>query len=125
MRREFSTKVRMAAWDRCGGRCEECTAKLFPGKFQYDHIVPDALGGEPTLENCKVLCSNCHGAKTARRDVPMVAKSNRVKARHIGAKTRSGRGFAGNRNGKFKKRMDGTVERRALSNHPLIPETGV
>lgn len=83
-RHEFHRSVMLEAWKRCGGRCEKCTAKLMPGRYQYDHIVPDALGGEPTLDNCQVLCSACHGEKTAKRDVPAVAKSNRVRAKHLG-----------------------------------------
>lgn len=83
-RREFPKIVTLKAWERSGGHCEKCTAKLMPGRFQYDHIVPDALGGEPTLDNCQVLCSACHGEKTAGRDVPAVAKSNRVRAKFLG-----------------------------------------
>lgn len=93
MRSEFPAKVKSAAYDRCGGRCECCGTKLRPGKFAYDHIVPDALDGEPTLENCQVLCDNCHGAKTGGRDVPQIAKGKRQRAFHIGAKAKSSRGF--------------------------------
>ena len=84
MRREFSTKVKQAAWDRCGGRCEQCTAKLFPGKFAYDHILPDGLGGEPTLANCQVLCDACHGGKTHGADRPRMAKADRSRKRFLG-----------------------------------------
>jgi 5-methylcytosine-specific restriction protein A len=55
-RREFPPKVRLAAFQRANGHCEDCRARLAPGRFAYDHIVPDALGGEPTLDNCMVLC---------------------------------------------------------------------
>lgn len=90
-RREFPRKVMSDAWDRCGGKCERCSTKLFPGKYQYDHILPDALGGEPTLENCAVLCTNCHGEKTAKSDVPTIRKSDRVRDKHRGAVRRSPR----------------------------------
>ena len=86
MRREFTAKVKVAAYERAGGGCEECGMPLRVGKFHYDHILPDALGGEPTLANCAVLCSGCHGAKTARQDVPTIAKVKRVRAKHLGAK---------------------------------------
>lgn len=51
-RREFSKRVMRDAFLRAGGRCEGdgCGARLTPGKFAYDHIIPDALGGEPTPE---------------------------------------------------------------------------
>lgn len=89
MRREFPAKVRAAAFDRSGGQCEQCTAPIRYGA-QYDHIVPDALGGEPTLENCRVLCKTCHGIKTASEDVPRIAKAARVRGNHINARTKRG-----------------------------------
>lgn len=86
MRREFSAKVKADAFTRAAGRCEGCTARLFVGKFAYDHVIPDAMGGEPTLENCKVLCLACHGEKTAGVDVPAIAKVKRIRQRHLGIK---------------------------------------
>lgn len=85
-RSEFKQSVRAAAWDRCGGRCEGCTAKLYPGKFQYDHDRADGLGGEPTLENCKVLCTACHSEKTHNHDRPIMQKADNIKKKHFGIK---------------------------------------
>lgn len=90
MRREFSAKVLVAAFERAKDHCEGCGAFLFAGKFAYDHVIPDALGGEPTLSNCQVLCVACHGAKTAGADVPRIAKARRQHIKHIGAKKPSG-----------------------------------
>lgn len=87
MRREFSKQIKRDAFARSHGFCEAgCGAKLFPGKFHYDHDIPDGLGGDPTLENCKVLCHECHGVKTRKRDVPAIAKAKRVRDLHIGIK---------------------------------------
>jgi 5-methylcytosine-specific restriction endonuclease McrA len=98
MRAEFSKKVKVQAFDRAKGRCEKCSAFLMPGKFHYDHRIPDAMGGEPIIENCDVLCTACHGEKTATVDAPRIAKTKRMHAKHIGAKVPSGRlqsrGFA-------------------------------
>ena len=105
MRQEFSTKVRLAAYDRAAGHCEGCTAPLRPGKYAYDHRIPAGLDGPPTLENCQVLCDACHSPKTRHEDVPTIAKSKRVRAKHAGAKMHGG-GFRGWR------RFDGTIVRR-------------
>lgn len=86
MRREFPAKVRVAAFERAKGRCEKCTARLFVGKFIYDHIIPDALGGEPTLENCQVLCSACDDVKTDKNDIPVIAKVKRIRVKHYGGR---------------------------------------
>lgn len=86
-RREFSPKVKLAAFERAAGHCEKCTAKLYPGKFEYDHDIADGLGGEPTLENCVVACSACHGVKT-KQDVTKIAKTARIRKRAAGIKRR-------------------------------------
>lgn len=97
-RKEFSKKVQRDAFVRANGHCEGCGAKLTVGKFQYDHINPDGLTGEPTLENCKVLCSPCHLEKT-RKDVAAIAQAKRRADKQMGimdphkAKLR-GRGFS-------------------------------
>ena len=93
MRREFSRETRRAAWARAKGSCESCTVAIREGMGpHYDHATPDAMGGEPTLENCAVLCKNCHSTKTASVDIPRIAKSKRVLDRRIGARG-AGRGF--------------------------------
>ena len=76
-RRAFPDKVKLAAFHRAAGKCERCTARLYAGKFHYDHCIPDAMGGKPTLENCQVLCTACHGCKTATADVPDIARAKR------------------------------------------------
>lgn len=85
-RREFTAKVKVAAYERSGGKCEACKADLMPGRIHYDHVIPDAMGGSPTIENCAVLCKVCHGLKTTRQDAPQIAKMKRQRAAHIGAK---------------------------------------
>jgi 5-methylcytosine-specific restriction endonuclease McrA len=90
MRREFSAKVKLAAWERCGGNCEGCHARII-GRAEYDHILPDALGGEPTLENLQVLCTKCHRIKTSTGDVPRIAKAKRQQRKAIGVWPKSSR----------------------------------
>jgi 5-methylcytosine-specific restriction endonuclease McrA len=76
-RREFPARIKAAAALRANGHCEECSRWLMTGDFHFDHEIPDGLGGEPTLENCKVLCRSCHGAKTTTEDVPRISKAKR------------------------------------------------
>ena len=89
MRREFPKPVKREALRRASGKCENpsCGA-LFGVKFHFDHDIADGLGGEPTLENCRVLCHACHGEKTAKHDVPLIAKVKRIQDRHNGIKKR-------------------------------------
>jgi len=106
-RREFPKAVKAAAFDRAAGHCEQCTAFLYTGRFAYDHIIADSIGGEPTLDNCAVLCSACHGVKTAKLDTPRAAKTKRQRDRHIGARPR--KPWHPN----LKKKLDGTVVRKS------------
>lgn len=85
-RKEFSGKIRVAAWQRADGRCETCTRKLYPGDARFDHRVPLGLTGEATLENAQLLCRWCHDAKTFGQDVPAIARAKRREAKHVGAK---------------------------------------
>lgn len=105
MRREFSKQVRRDAFARAKGCCEgtlasgqPCGGRLGLGKYHYDHIIPDGNGGEPTLANCAVLCIACHRHKTTTEDVPAIAKTKRIRDKHIGIRTTrpkiQSRGFA-------------------------------
>jgi 5-methylcytosine-specific restriction enzyme A len=108
MRREFSTKVKVAAFERCGGRCEGCGVYLSPGKFAYDHALPDWLGGEPVLSNVQVLCTPCHSEKTHAADRPRIQKTKNQHAKHIGAQ-KSARPLPAGRSSPWKKTLSGKV----------------
>lgn len=106
MREEFSTKVKLQAWERAQGCCEgeNCPRngrKLYTGDIFYDHRTADAVGGSALLDNCQVLCRSCHSSKTYNEDIPVIAKGKRVRRKHIGIKP--ARKFAGWR------RFDGTI----------------
>lgn len=107
-RTEFSSKIRLAAWKRSGGRCEKCGAKLYPGKFAFDHIKPDGLGGRADISNCQCLCDSCHGTKTHTVDRPIMTKADNQRKAHLGLKPK-GRGFQTNRSGKYKQKIGGEI----------------
>jgi 5-methylcytosine-specific restriction endonuclease McrA len=109
-RHEFTKRTRLEAFARCNGRCEDCGTILRPGGFDYDHDKPSAFGGEAILGNCRVLCKSCHGTKTFKRDVPAIAKSNRIRARQAGIKKQSK--FACSKTSRWKKKLDGRVVAR-------------
>lgn len=119
-RKEFPLKVRGKAFARCckNGtmpgipQCEHCGNVLRSGNIEYEHLDPDGLGGEPTLENCGVWCAvPCSSKKTRTQDNPRMAKADRVLKASFGLKAK-GRPMPGSRASGIRKRMDGTVERR-------------
>lgn len=110
-RDEFSKATKIAAFQRAKGRCEcGCGVKIITGEVEYDHRIEVALGGDNSLENCRVMRAKCHRSKTSERAAP-VAKAKRISERNMGLRKTS-RPFAGNRNSQWKKKMDGSVERR-------------
>lgn len=117
MRREFSRRIKLLAFKRCLDdkglpHCEGCGILLTAGNIHYDHVIPDGLGGEPTLENCKVLCIKiCHHKKTHEEDNPRMQKADRVLKKTYGI-AKAKRPFPGSRASGFKRKMDGTVVRR-------------
>lgn len=94
-RREFSKEVRREALKRSGQLCEasgpmyglkagqRCNCTLSVG-VQFDHIISDSSGGEPTLDNCAAVCLPCHGWKSRNVDTPKAAKIKRVSDKHRG-----------------------------------------
>lgn len=94
MRREFNKRTMREAFERSEGCCEgllasgeRCNANLKHKPYHFDHIIPDAIGGDNSLTNCAVLCIECHKDKTAKRDIPIIAKSKRNYDKYRGIKT--------------------------------------
>lgn len=95
-RTEFTKATKRAALTRSGHKCEaagprygfeegqRCNCNLSLG-VQFDHDVPDGLGGDTSLENCRAVCIRCHSFKT-RNDVAQIAKMKRQQDRNNGIK---------------------------------------
>ena len=113
-RQEFSKSIKLAAWERSKKHCDECRLPVI-GTAEYDHRIPCGLGGTNDLDNCQVLCKKCHRRKTSTLDVPVIAKSVRIEEKRAGVRRQS-RPMPGSRKSNFKKRMDGTVEKREPRN---------
>jgi 5-methylcytosine-specific restriction endonuclease McrA len=61
-RQPIPRAVRLAVFERDGGRCVECGSGF---EIQYDHVIPLALGGAGTVENVQILCAPCNRSKGA------------------------------------------------------------
>ena len=58
---EFPSDVKRKVIERSGNRCERCKVDFddnFKGEFH--HIIPVIFGGKYTLDNCSLLCKQCH-----------------------------------------------------------------
>lgn len=121
-RREFSKQTKRDALKRAMNRCEAsgflyglpatavCGVSLAHG-VEFDHLLASSNGGDAALENCIAVCIKCHKYKTAKFDTPRAAKALRQQDKHLGIK-RTSRPFPGSRQSNWKRKMDGTTERR-------------
>jgi hypothetical protein len=114
-RRDFPKRVKADAFRRCCDpngipHCETCSVELTAGNIIYEHVDPDGLGGEPTLENCKVHCRTCADTKTIERDNPIMQKADRQLKTNFGIRKRSS--FACSKSSPWKKKVGGEVVRR-------------
>ena len=109
----FSTSFRLSLFLKRKGICSDCNRKIEAGKaWDIDHILPLAMGGTNAPENLQILCRPCHRSKTSHSDIPCIAKTKRLKARHLGARAPSTRPIPGSRRSPWKRKMDGSVVRR-------------
>lgn len=112
-RREFPPKVRKLAWELAHGCCAHCGCYIRAGNGPiYDHRIPDAVGGDPVIENCQVLCRLCNTLKTYVDDIPQIAKTLRILKKIAKAEAKQSRPMPGSKASGLRKRMNGRVERR-------------
>lgn len=84
-RSEFTVTTKKAAKERAGDFCEDCGAPFSAANPpEYDHDIPDGLGGDNSLENCVVRGAKCcHVRKTHEVDRPMMAKADRLRKKRL------------------------------------------
>jgi 5-methylcytosine-specific restriction enzyme A len=96
-RREFTKSVKVAVVKRATRDgvtyCEKCGA--IAKRWQIDHVIADAHGGKPVIENAELICEACYSVKNPK-DTTIAAKLKRVEAAHLGIRkepTLKGAGF--------------------------------
>jgi 5-methylcytosine-specific restriction endonuclease McrA len=88
-RKRLTPLQRAELFAKADGHCEKCTRKIPHSddwdvdEWDADHIKSLATGGTNKFpDNWQVLCSWCHGDKTAD-DNSRAAKSKRIYAQHV------------------------------------------
>lgn len=120
-RKEFSLKTKLEAM-AFYMRCPKCDQKLgHISNVEFDHINPDAMGGLNDAANCMPLCKSCHKKKTNGRKHTTLNSDKHTIAKHkrLTGQTKTGPkakinspGFKTNKESPWKKKMNGSVERR-------------
>jgi 5-methylcytosine-specific restriction enzyme A len=86
-RKSISKKQRIEIFERFGGYCHICNLQITAGQeWDVSHEIPLAMGGADEGDNLKPAHRKCHRQFTSEVDAPRIAKTNRMRAKHIGAK---------------------------------------
>jgi len=96
------------------GVCAICELRIQPSeKWHLDHEAALEISADDSDDNLRPVHEACHKAKTAG-DKAAIAKSNRVRAKHLTGrgKARKGPPMPGSRDSHWKRKVDGTWERR-------------
>lgn len=85
-RKRLSEATRLQAiYNWCSIECPKCKKLYHVDSFEFDHMVPVALGGTDCPSNLQPICENCHRKKTygnqatvAGGDIHKIAKAKRL-----------------------------------------------
>lgn len=112
-RKPRTGKARLAILEAHGRRCYLSGAIIDPVRDSWalDHVIPLAGGGTDDDDNLRPVLAGAHLEKT-KDDLARIAKGKRVRLKHFGARPQQSRPLAGTKASGWRKRMDGTVERR-------------
>lgn len=115
-RKSISTRERVRLFELHGGVCHICGGKIHVGEaWEVSHVIPLAIGGDDDDVNRMPAHKKCHRKRTSEQDIPLIAKANRIRANHMGAKAPSKRPMPCGRNSKWRKKMNGEVVPRDLN----------
>ena len=110
-RKPLTAKERIELFRAHDGMCCICGGKIQVGELWIDeHERALALGGTNDLDNRGPAHEQCAKIKT-KADMAMIAKAKRIEAKHFGAKKKNNP-FPGSKSSAFRKKLNGTVERR-------------
>jgi len=112
-RNKLSPTARARLFEQHGGRCVLCTRKIISGEPWVDeHLRALGLGGGNEPANRAPVHVACARIKTQAHDMPAIVKAKRTKRASLGLKESRWPPLPGSRRSKWKRKMDGSIERR-------------
>lgn len=112
MRRRLSQRDRVAMFQAAGGICHICGGRIHVGEaWECEHVIPLAQGGDDGGDNLRPAHVKCHRSKTAK-DATDTARAKRREAKFLGVTRQTSKPIPGSRASGYRKRMNGTVEKR-------------
>ena len=115
--REYLTDHQKAAlFLERGGKCHKCERKLRSGsKWIVEHLIALSCGGTNDWKNLGITCEWCLPAKNAE-DAAKAAKIRAVAVASVlptDQRRKKGRPLVGSKRSGWRRKMDGTLERRS------------
>lgn len=114
-RRYLTRRTRTRIYDAANGECCICGNYIHAtrgDKWIVEHVKPLWLGGADDDSNMRPAHYRCAIQKTAE-EAAVKAKTDRVRAKHLGIRKTQFRPMPGTRASGLRKRFDGRVERRS------------
>ena len=106
-------KVRQRVFDRERSCCHLCSQPIQAGEaWDLDHVKALCNGGEHRENNLAPALRDAHRKKTAA-DVAERAKTDRIRKKHLGIKTRKSRPLFGTEASGWRKPFNAPPERRS------------
>lgn len=107
-RKSWTMLRKMKVFETHKGVCHICGGNIDGTReaWELEHIIPIAMGGEDNEANAAPAHSSCHKGKTAT-DKAQIAKANRVRAKHNGAKAAPKATLPGSKGSKWKQKVGG------------------
>lgn len=81
--------------------------------YECHHVFPVGMGGDNRPFNLQMMPKAEHRERTNKMDISAVAKHKRMERKRAGEK-RPSRPIPGSKASPWRKRLDGTVERRSV-----------
>ncbi len=107
--RGHPTAVKLRIFERDGGVCHISGRKITASdKWDADHIIPLADGGEHRESNLAPAIREAHQHKTAQENAAR-AVTRRKRSRHIGIKKTVRNPLPGSKGSKWRKKLNGEV----------------
>lgn len=105
-------RVRIRVFERYGGCCYRSGARIRAGdRWDCDHIIALINGGEHRETNLAPILIDPHKEKT-KADRKIQSRIYKIKKRHLGLKKPKGRPLMGTKASGWRRKMDGSWERR-------------
>lgn len=74
MAKHFSKKLKQQIFERDGNKCRLCDNEFPVSRLQVDHIKPQSLGGEASMENGIIACDTCNRLKSTFHGEGLIGK---------------------------------------------------